>query len=264
MDSLGSLIPLFFAVFPIVVYIFMFYSIIPYKFVSLHRSRRYLISGMVSPFLLFIFFFIFPWWNNPVETAWFLKYVIYGFLQVGIIEELNKFLAFQWVTSERINAKYDLPIATVFYSLVTSLGFALTENLSYVVSLYNINSNNDFITPIELRGSMISLAISRSFTAVIMHIVCGIIIGYFVAKNYNNENRKISSTKKLLNVSSGVFFAALYHGIYDINLMVPNNTKKTLITIFVIILGITISYFIIKKLISQSRLIVLEKTNKKK
>ena len=66
-------------------------------------------------------------------------------VQIGILEESSKYTIFQWVSSERLSQKHDLPIATMYYSMMTSLGFATTENISYLITLYHNCSNNQYI-----------------------------------------------------------------------------------------------------------------------
>ena len=263
MTSANNLAVFVFALFPIVMYVYMLYFLIPYQFVSIHRSRRYLISGLMSPFLIFLFYFILPWWGDPVGSYGLFRYLFYGIVQIGFLEEFSKFIVFQWVTSERISTRHDLPVATMFYSLMTSLGFALTENLSYIISLYQVNMYNPVITSTELKNSMIALAASRSLTAVVMHMICGVILGYFISKSKNNSIRLsfagmnyVSNdlrVPKLTHLVMGIGIAALYHGIYDVNLMLPDNNYKILFTVTIILFGLLLSYFMTKSLIEESK-----------
>lgn len=271
MGTANNLAAFIFALFPIAVYVYMLYFLIPDRFVSMHRSRRYLVSGLMSPFLIFLFYFIMPWWDGPVGGSGVIKYLFYGIIQIGLLEEFSKFCVYQWVTSERISARHDLPVATVFYCLMTSLGFALTENLSYIISLYEVNSNNPMLTSNELKNSMVTLAASRSLTAVVMHMVCGILMGYFISKSHNDrimiKIAGLSYVSKDLkmpgftHLSLGIGSASLYHGIYDVNLMLPDNNYKLLFTVTIITFGIAISYFMMKGLIRDSREIRFTKFN---
>lgn len=271
MEIANNLATFIFALFPIAIYVYTLYFLIPHRFVSMHRSRRYLISGLMSPFLIFLFYFIMPWWDDRIGGSVVTKYLFYGIIQIGLLEEFSKFCVYQWVTSERISARHDLPVATVFYCVMTSLGFALTENLSYIISLYEINSNNPMLTSNELKNSLITLAASRSLTAVVMHLICGILMGYFISKSRNNRIKiKIAGLSyvskdlkmpMLTHLALGVGCASLYHGIYDVNLMLPDNNYKLLFTVTIITFGITISYFMMKSLIRDSREIRLTKFN---
>ncbi len=116
-----------FALIPIILYVFLVYYMIPKSFVSLDRGRRYLISGLMSPFLIFLVYFIFPNWGKQLNVNFLFDYVFFTVIQIGLLEEFSKYSIFQWVSSERISRKHDLPIATLYYSLMTSLGFALSK-----------------------------------------------------------------------------------------------------------------------------------------
>lgn len=271
MDSVINLSTFVFALIPIVSYVLMLYFLIPDRFVSIHRSRRYLVSGLMSPFLVFLFYFIFPWWGDPVGSNQFVKYLFYAVIQIGLLEEFSKFCVYQWVTSERISARNDLPVATMFYSLMISLGFALTENLSYVFAFHDLNSQNPYMTTAEMKNSLLWLVGSRSVTATVMHMICGVMIGYFVAKSdkttikikfagleYVSKDLRIPDFNHML---SGIGCAALYHGIYDFNLMLPRNNYKFVLMVIIISFGMVISYLMMKSLIEQSRQIRMHKLN---
>lgn len=270
MASTNNLGVFFFALLPILTYVYMLYFLIPYQFVSMHRSRRYLISGLMSPFLIFLFYFLLPWWGESAGSG-LMKYLIYAVIQIGLLEEFSKFCIFQWVTSERLSARHDLPIATMFYSIMTSLGFAFTENLSYVISLYQVNYDNPLMTSLELKNSMVVLTASRSLTAVVMHMVCGMIAGYFISKSRNNKIMLKQSgisyistnlrVPKFTHLALGIGLASLYHGIYDVNLMLPDNNYKILFTVTILTFGIVLGYFMTKDLIEESRAIRRTKLN---
>lgn len=259
-----------FALIPIILYVYLIYYMIPKSFVSLDRGRRYLISGLMSPFLIFLVYFIFPNWGKTLNVNFFFDYVFFTVIQIGLLEELSKYTIFQWVSSERISQKHDLPIATLYYSFMTALGFALTENISYLISLYQYNSIDPMVTNSQLNISMLKLALSRSLTAVIMHMICGVIIGYFI--NIASETAKKTKLntniyKHNLNISNkiyivfGIIIASVYHGIYDLNLMLPDNNYKTMFTILIIAFGLSIGYFMIEKLIKESKIKRLCKMN---
>jgi RsiW-degrading membrane proteinase PrsW (M82 family) len=216
----------------------------------------------MSPFLIFLVYFIFPNWGKQLNVNFLFDYVFFTVIQIGLLEEFSKYSIFQWVSSERISRKHDLPIATLYYSLMTSLGFALTENISYLIALYQNNSFDPFISNTQLNLSMLKLSLSRSLTAVIMHMICGVIIGYFISKSIEMSNKVKTSTKLFehdFNFSNkiyifiGIMFASIYHGVYDLNLMLPDNNYKTLFTVFIISFGLIIGHFMINNLIKESR-----------
>lgn len=264
MNIANNLFILVFALLPIIFYVYLLYSWIPKTYVSIDRGRRYFISGLMSPFLIFLIYFIFPNWSNSISNSEMINYFFFAIVQIGILEELSKYTIFNWVSSERISQKYDLPIATVFYCSMTALGFALTENISYLINLYQENSYNPLITQTQLNNSMLRLAFNRSISAVVMHINCGIILGYFISIYNEKKKREIENTKDNLKhkplignfkyVIFGIVLAALYHGIYDLNLILPENNYKMFFTIITIGYGLIISYFMFKNLIEKSRI----------
>lgn len=263
MDITNNIFIIIFALLPIILYVYLLYYMIPKTFVSIDRGRRYLISGLMSPFLVILVYFIFPNWSKPLGTDILFNYIFFTVVQIGILEEASKYTIFKWVSSERLSQKHDLPIATVYYSLMTSLGFALTENISYLMTLYNIESINPLVTSSELNNDMLKMSISRSLTAVVMHMICGIIIGYFI--NLSKEVKKpINSDRHSTNhnfnimgnfyVLIGILLASIYHGIYNLNLMLPDNNYKSLYGVLIMIYGLTISYFMIKNTITESKI----------
>jgi RsiW-degrading membrane proteinase PrsW (M82 family) len=101
-------------------------------------------------------------------------------------------------------------------------------------------------------------------------MICGITMGYFLSiYNEKNKKNKIENDhlKHNLNLSNkkyiifGVLIASLYHGIYDLNLMLPENNYKLFFTAIIVIFGTIISYFMISKLINDSKIKRLCKMN---
>jgi hypothetical protein len=236
---------------------------IPKTYVSLDRGRRYLISGLMSPFLVFLAYFIFPNWGKPITDNFFIAYCFFTIIQIGFLEEFSKYTIFQWVSAERLSQKHDLPIATMYYSLMTSLGFALTENISYLISLYQSSSIDPSISQSQLNNSMLEMALTRSLTAVVMHMICGIIIGYFISLSFEkqkenklktiNENHHNLNLFNRIHIFYGISLAALFHGMYDLNLMLPDNNYKMLFCVLIMSFGLTIGYFMITNLIEKSK-----------
>ena len=181
-----------------------------------------------------------------------MSLLILSFVQIGILEESAKFATFLWVSKERTSEKYDFPIATMFYSMMSAVGFAITENIVYliraqrqIIEIQNIG--------IDLSKELINIAEMRSVTSVIAHMICGVIMGYFLAKaheiNYEKTNSKF---KKYKTIVKGIVFAALFHGAYDYNLLLENNLYQIPFAIFILVFGLIIGRFIINELIMKS------------
>lgn len=233
------------AICPIILYSYLVYKLAPNKFISTHRARRYLVLGLLSPMLVFLIYFIFPDWGEPKHTNAILSLILYAFIQVGMLEETIKYTSFWWVGKERISEKYDLPIATMFYSMMTAVGFAITENIAYLIQAQNNCA--------EIH-EMIRLIEMRSLTAVIAHMICGVIMGYFLAKSRQVTDTIFLKNKinKIKYIFMGIFWASLFHGVYDYNYMLPMHNYSWTFSIIILIFGLIIGKFIINKLIKQS------------
>lgn len=254
-----------FALVPIVLYATLLHMMIPRTYVNLHRSRRYMISGLMSPFIIFLVYFIFPDWGKRIEGFGIYGLVFFTVIQVGFIEELCKYMVFKWVTSERISSKNDLPIATMFYALMTSLGFALTENFSYLISYNESLSDNPLFTETNIRNKLFTLTATRSITAVVIHMICGVIIGYFISKSILKTKMSFEANlcentfewkfPKKTYLVFGIMFSSLYHGIYNANLMLLDNNYKAFFSLVIMGFGLAIGYFMITDLIRESKFI---------
>ena len=116
----------------------------------------------------------------------------YALIGVALFEEGFKFLflrAFIYKKSD-FNEPYD----GILYAVVISMGFALVENVFYVIG-------NE--------GREIGVAFLRMFTAIPLHATCGVIMGYFVGKT------KMVNEKKSLILLIGLLTSILIHGLYD-------------------------------------------------
>ena len=128
------------------------------------------------------------------EASPFLYSLIFYFAIVGLAEEGFKYLLLKIRTwkSPEFNCTFD----GVVYSVFVSLGFALWENLAYV-----------------LRYGL-AAALARAVTAVPGHASFGVFMGvwYGVAKRYELEERLADARQARL---TGLMTAVVLHGIYD-------------------------------------------------
>jgi len=165
------------------------------------------------------------------------------FFEVALLEELTKFLAFQWVTSQRKSRKYDLPIATMFYCMLASAGFAIVENIHY------------------LMGYGEDVLLIRAVTAVMIHVICGLIMGYFIAKakfitsEYNkkqyNLNPVKAKTKKMALMAAGIAAPMMLHGFYNYSLATSSGSIYA--TLVIMAWGLATSIFLIKETVEDSK-----------
>jgi protease PrsW len=112
-----------------------------------------------------------------------------AFISAGLVEEGFKYLAVFLLIwqNKNFNEKFD----GVVYAVFVSLGFALVENILYVVS-----------------GGF-STGLLRAFTAVPLHAMVGVIMGfYFGLARFDPAHRRFLLFKALL-------FPVIFHGLYD-------------------------------------------------
>ena len=145
------------------------------------------------------------------------KAIIIAFVQIAWVEELAKLsvvLLFTW-KNKNFNEAND----GIVYVGASALGFAMLENIFYVLSLG------------------MTIGILRAVTAMPLHCFTGVIMGYYVGKAKFAPNREI--TKR--NILKGFFLAFVLHGIYDA--LILTQTPAALL-IFPIVIGLT--FFSIK------------------
>lgn len=150
---------------------------------------------------------------------------LYCFIGVGLIEEFAK-----WIISYKVvykNNEFNESYDAIVYSVFTSLGFALVENILYVLS-------NGVIT-----------GLLRAFTSVPAHTCTGIVMGYYLGlsklKEINNDKKE--SNKYML---FSLLIPALIHTIYDTLAFSKQSNTFELFISFTIILYV-ISILTIKK-----------------
>ena len=117
-----------------------------------------------------------------------------GFFAGGLVEETLKFLVlYFYVLREKA---FNEPMDAIVYGVVVSLGFATLENYSYV---YEVSE--------QLGYSAREVAILRSFTAVPLHALCGVIMGF-----YFGMYAFVSGGK---NLSLALIVPYIIHGSYN-------------------------------------------------
>jgi RsiW-degrading membrane proteinase PrsW (M82 family) len=126
-------------------------------------------------------------------TECLLLTFLYCFVGVGLVEEFAKwFISYKVVYKDKdFNETYD----AIVYSVFTSLGFALIENIMYVLS-------NGFLT-----------GVLRAVTAVPVHTATGIVMGYFMGlakKEDINNNQRKSNNYMLLSLLVPIIMHTMY------------------------------------------------------
>jgi len=121
----------------------------------------------------------------------FASLFLYVFIGIALVEEGVKYFFLKKYLFNKPD--FNEPMDGIVYAVMISLGFATVENIFYV-----------FNHP----GQEMQVAIMRMFTAIPLHAVCGVILGYFVGLAKFTDNSKPLLYK-------GLFLATLVHGLYN-------------------------------------------------
>lgn len=152
-------------------------------------------------------------------------YSIYRILILAGVEEYVKLLVLYLFLYR--NKAFDEIFDGFVYSSIIALSFSLVETVLYVI---NEATYND----------MTSLAILRNFTAIPLHVTCGIAMGYFVSLEKFAKNKR----KKVINMALALIVPTLIHTVYNVFFSIVSFSNNSTSSIFVIILFILSVYFI--------------------
>ena len=160
----------------------------------------------------------------------------------AFIEELSKIAIFFLFIFD--NKHYDDIYDGIVYMMLIALSFAGLENIMYAFSESTINDS-------------ISLALMRDFTTVPLHVICGIVIGYFMSLGSFSK----SKDKKIINFSLAIVVPSLIHGSFNFlmnflgNLKIDyNNSIRVLLFEILPLLVIMISLFYLAAKVSKKAL----------
>ena len=155
------------------------------------------------------------------------SYSVYRIMVLAGVEEYAKLLVLHLFLYK--NKSYDDIYDGFVYSSIIALSFSVIETVMYVFREQTF-------------AEMTSLAILRNFTSIPLHIVCGVVMGYFVSL------QKFSKTKgrKLLYLLASLFIPTLVHTIYNVffSIILIDVTNTSIITLILIILFVLSIYFV--------------------
>ena len=245
MDNNNNILPLAISMIPVVLYSFLVFILIPNRYVSHRRALRYFSMGMLAPLLVLAFNYAFPSWQIPISSDNVLISIMcFAFFQVGIIEEIAKFLTFWFISTQRKSSVNDLPIATIYYAMMSSAGFAVIENVQYLMHWGD------------------KVLFIRTVSAIPLHLITGLVMGYYIQNGFSKivMSEKYSFKEKFKMkfhkwrfIISGIGMATIFHGIYDLNLLLPDNTYKGLFLFIILFFGLFIGRFMISEGIRLSK-----------
>tara|TARA_B100000989_G_C19525126_1_gene466378 strand:- start:692 stop:1477 length:786 start_codon:yes stop_codon:yes gene_type:complete len=205
-----NLLGLILLLLPPLLYSWIIYLSSPYKSLSIKYSKNFFIGGIFSVVILNFIMYLFPYW----DPEYFYDVFYQAFWVVAPREEISKFLMFL-IIYKGLYSKNELhPITYMFYFGMLGLGFALVENIQYVTQ-YGL-----WVLKV------------RTFGAVFVHMICGLLFGYWVGigkiKKSKFSLRTISSIylssrpklKSLLYTMAGLITAVCFHGLWNYQLSV--------------------------------------------
>lgn len=204
---LNTCLLLFASVFPIAL-ILLFVYIKDKEKEPLVLLLTFFCLGILSAFLVTqitnVLTPIIPLLNMKIVDMTFLEKVLYCFLGVALIEEICKWSMVYFVGyhHREFDELYDIMI----YAIFVSLGFALFENIIYV-----------------LNSSSMKVALLRAISAIPGHACDAIFMGYYlsIAKVFHFKQKKGLENK---NIFLSILTPVLLHGIYDFCLLLISNT----------------------------------------
>lgn len=129
----------------------------------------------------------------------YLGYSSYNFMKVLIfafVEEASKLTVLYFFIQK--NSSFDDIYDGFVYSSLIALSFGAFETVMYVFS------ESDF-------SSMINLALVRGITSIPLHLICGIVMGYYVGTEKFAKTKRISIFKLFMSL----LLPTIIHTIYN-------------------------------------------------
>lgn len=205
-------------VFIIILYIYFKdkYEKEPKRFLFYNFLLGAIVSIIITTIIYYGFDIVLPLSD---ETSIFQQF-IKAFFVVGLTEEFSKYIIVRYYA--QTNKEFNEPFDGIVYAVMVSMGFAATENISYV-----------------LEGGY-QTALLRAFTAVPAHATFAILMGYYMGK------AKFSNNKIILNLA-GLALATLFHGAYDFFLFIDFIPGIWVGAFISLIIGIVLSKKAIKR-----------------
>ena len=112
----------------------------------------------------------------------------------ALVEETLKFLILYFYVFKQ--KEFNEPMDAIVYGVIISLGFAINENYDYV---YRVAEEANILSW--------DVALARSYSAIPMHAVCGVIMGFYFGQNYFIERGKSFSLALIIPI--------IIHGSYN-------------------------------------------------
>lgn len=159
--------------------------------------------------------------GDPINDS-----LLKGFFAGGLVEELLKFSVLYFLVLK--TNSFNKQIEAIFFGMAVSVGFATIENFGYVYDMHYKT-----ITSFDV-------AYARSYTAVVMHSLNGIIMGFYFSFY------AIKKDKRFLGFC--IILPILFHGTY--NFLVDLNYYAGLSVLIIMLILVIKFYKNFKEIIS--------------
>jgi RsiW-degrading membrane proteinase PrsW (M82 family) len=136
-----------------------------------------------------------------------------GYFAGGLVEELLKFSILYFFVFK--TNSYKNQFEAIFYGITVSIGFALLENFHYVYS----NS-------VILKNYSDQIAMVRSYSALVLHSLNGIVMGFYFSFFAINKDKKFLGFCILLPV--------IFHGTYNFLISIYQDYGYCVIVIMIL------------------------------
>ena len=223
---------------PVFMYIITIWLTTPINSIDILKSVQYSVTGILSIGVLLIYFKIFPNCHKTISENVDFNIWFFSFIQVSLVEELSKFFSFKANENLRGNQeiKYDSAIGTMFYCGISALGFSFIENIQYAL---------------KFGGQVL---IMRSFFSMMLHFLCGLIMGYWVSLSRIPTRLKDRSLLELFFMKYktlktwvysliGISCAVIIHGLFDYNIF----SNGHIVSNYIILLSSIIAVYLASK-----------------
>lgn len=215
------------AVVPVIVLCFYIYKKDKDKEPS-NLLRKVFVLGMLSVIPVLVCELIINGFVSTSNNNELISLFIATFIGVGLIEEVFKWL----IVYKNIydHKEYNHAYDAIVYSVFASLGFALVENIIYVIS------------------NGVGVGLFRAVLTVPSHACNAVIMGYFIGKA-KNEEYKGHQDKSNRYMFYSLLMPVLAHSVYDYLIFADRSVFYVLFVIFIIVFYIT-CFKLVKKIAS--------------
>lgn len=220
----NRILSLIFTFLPALVYAAIIYLRAPSGVIGKRMSQLYFMMGVISGVLTAWFLWAFPNWKAALSNDLITMLLLLSFFQIAVLEEGMKFVLFK--ATERYRIRMVFPGALMFYCMCVSAGFAVWENVLYL----------------QMYGNEVLLL--RAFSAIILHMITGLVMGYFMTLANLFPERRF--WYQFLALVVPIF----YHGLYDFNVMISMFGRGIQINL-ILAPGLFIAYFMWKHILTK-------------